>query len=134
MCKLSRTIALCVGLVGLGGAAAQAATGLVIANTSGYNVVLNYNTPIRNGSAAWSDLDATILGPGSARIEVIDTQKSCGNSAWTIAFNFYDGNKLYERGSHRMQLRFGQIGCTALHLSPQGARWAEVATSHCTHA
>jgi hypothetical protein len=150
MSKFISIIALSIGLVGFGISPAQAVNELLVANTSGYKVLLNYNTPVPSGSAGWTALDASVVGPADSRIDIIDTHRKCGNDAWTIAFKFYNGKKMYHRGTQCVVIRphldlgaivggvagvaRGMFGCVALHLSPKGARWAQIPVAHCSEA
>jgi hypothetical protein len=61
---------------------ATANTHAVIVNQSGQNMILNFNTQLKNGTAVWTPLKATVLGPEDARMEIIGTASASPSGKW----------------------------------------------------
>jgi hypothetical protein len=111
---------------------ANADTYVVIANQSGQDFNLNYNTPLPNGAAVWAPLNATVLGSGW-QFEIVDTGRTCGDG-WAIEFNMYDGPELYSQDEYCIHLAFAEIGCIGVHFGADSIGWSKLALNHCSSA
>lgn len=113
---------------------AIADTHAVIVNQSGQSMILNFNTQLKNGTAVWTPLKATVLGPGDARMEIVDTGKKCRQGGWAIDFRMYSGDKLFSTSQYCIGLALAEVGCLGVHFVPGKVGWNKVPFDYCSSA